>query len=191
MSCCLSLPQFYGGAAQDFGSARPLWESYGWSLFKLQDPPAESNLDHVKIQVQGTTQKALGECGSVSTLAALPMYAACAKVSTLWRPCRPMLLYCSAFNESMASTATCWHSSSAAQVKANLHCELVWATHGTLQHACTHCPHACTQFALSSDKLAYGMHLQLVTTQQTMSMALTYHSIPLLVRACRVSLCTS
>jgi hypothetical protein len=51
--CCMWSPllQFYGGAAQDFGPLRPLWESYGWSLFRLQNPPAESNLEYVKIQV--------------------------------------------------------------------------------------------------------------------------------------------
>lgn len=43
--------QIYGGAAQDFGSARTNWESYGWSLFKLMDPPAGTYKDHVKIQV--------------------------------------------------------------------------------------------------------------------------------------------
>jgi hypothetical protein len=54
--CCLPL-QFYGGAAQDFGTARPLWESYGWSLFKLQDPPAAANLDDVKIQVRNSINR--------------------------------------------------------------------------------------------------------------------------------------
>ena len=51
--CCMWSPllQFYGGAAQDFGPLRPLWESYGWSLFRLQNPPAESNLEYVKVQV--------------------------------------------------------------------------------------------------------------------------------------------
>ena len=59
--CCLPL-QFYGGAAQDFGAARPLWESYGWSIFKLQDPPAAANLDNVKIQVRNSITITVSNC---------------------------------------------------------------------------------------------------------------------------------
>lgn len=31
--------QVYGGAAQDFGSGKANWETYGWSLFKLAKRP--------------------------------------------------------------------------------------------------------------------------------------------------------
>jgi hypothetical protein len=50
---CLVPPpmQIYGGTAQDFGPTRPNWESYGWSLFKLSNPPDSTYNTDVKVQV--------------------------------------------------------------------------------------------------------------------------------------------
>lgn len=51
----------YGGAVQDFGPTRPLWESYGWSLFKLQDPPA--NTSKADVNIQGLSLHLIGNVG--------------------------------------------------------------------------------------------------------------------------------
>lgn len=38
------LLQVFGGAAQEFGSLKPSWESYGWSLFRPPMPPSDTPL---------------------------------------------------------------------------------------------------------------------------------------------------
>lgn len=53
----LASMQVYGGAAQDFGTARPNWESYGWSMFRLADPPTGNRPD-VIIQVNSGSSQA-------------------------------------------------------------------------------------------------------------------------------------
>jgi len=43
--------QVYGGAAQDFGTYKTAWETYGWSLFKMPAPPTDQDVNWAWIQV--------------------------------------------------------------------------------------------------------------------------------------------
>lgn len=53
--------QFYGAAAQDFGSQKPDWETYGWALFRTPAIPANVyDKNRIEIQVSelwGKTRK--------------------------------------------------------------------------------------------------------------------------------------
>jgi hypothetical protein len=66
----------YGGAAQDFGTGRANWETYGWSLFKLaarpgDAAPEETPSTDVKIQV-GAADRLLLAWGLQQPVVMLP-----------------------------------------------------------------------------------------------------------------------
>lgn len=45
------LLQLYGGSAQNFGSSRPNWLSYGWAAFAVPAKPAGSPLTKARLEV--------------------------------------------------------------------------------------------------------------------------------------------
>lgn len=52
----------YGGAAQDFGTYKTAWETYGWSLFKMPAPPTDQDVNWAWIQ--GINLHLIGAVGS-------------------------------------------------------------------------------------------------------------------------------
>lgn len=58
LSCfCLGLfLQLHGGSAQDFGSSRPNWASYGWAAFAIPAAPAGSPLTKARVEVRKSQQ---------------------------------------------------------------------------------------------------------------------------------------
>lgn len=98
--------QIYGGAAQDFGSGatgKPNWESYGWSLFKLQNMPIEH--DDIKIQVRS---KWLGHLQPRPLILGQVVNGPCQGLSDV-----RMLWILSRLHQPIASHAPAWHTSTA------------------------------------------------------------------------------
>lgn len=135
------LLQLYGGSAQNFGSSRPNWSSYGWAAFAVPAKPAGSPLTQARLEVG---------CYAIQVLAAsVHRY--------LLLPNIPTVVCSTQSSRAIGGMQCCGTSSSSASVRLAKSNNLA-----TASWTCACCRSSHTEL---SAEVALSLHTRLLTTQ--------------------------